>query len=130
MPVYDMNSKLIEGFINERVTGKGLDGRTEKAYRLDLEHFCVWLEERWSSGSFSGENVFQNVDKGRSAGIAGTEAAGRESVAGTAGTEAAERESVAETETAISISGETAAGGMSRLEDLMEIYLDYLVMEK
>lgn len=130
MPVYDMNLKLIEGFINERVTRNGLDGRTEKAYRLDLEHFCVWLEERRSSGSFSGENVSQNVDKGEKAGIAGTEAAGRESVAGTAGTEAAERESVAETETAISISGETAAGGMSRLEDLMEIYLDYLVMEK
>ena len=118
MPVYDMNSKLIEGFINERVTGKGLDGRTEKAYRLDLEHFCVWLEERRSSGSFSGENVFQNVDKGRSAGIAGTEAAGTESVA----------------ETAVGTSEETAAetviGGMSRLEDWMETYLDYLVMEK
>ena len=118
MPVYDMNLKLIEGFINERVTRNGLDGRTEKAYRLDLEHFCVWLEERRSSGSFSGENVFQNVDKGRSAGIAGTEAAGTESVA----------------ETAVGTSEETAAetviGGMSRLEDWMESYLDYLAMEK
>lgn len=41
------NSKnLIEGFINEHVTGQGLDGRTEKAYRLDLELFCIWLGQK------------------------------------------------------------------------------------
>lgn len=40
------NSKnLIESFINERVTRQGLDGRTEKAYRLDLELFYVWLAQ-------------------------------------------------------------------------------------
>ena len=47
MSGYGMDSKgLIEGFIDEHVTGKGLDDRTEKAYRLDLEHFCVWMSQR------------------------------------------------------------------------------------
>ncbi len=31
--------EMIQGFIDTQVTGRGLDGRTEKAYRLDLEHF-------------------------------------------------------------------------------------------
>ena len=35
---------LIEGFIRSQVIGRGLDDRTEKAYRLDLEHFSRWLE--------------------------------------------------------------------------------------
>ncbi len=35
---------LIEDFIRSQVTGRGLDDRTEKAYRLDLEHFSRWLE--------------------------------------------------------------------------------------
>lgn len=35
----------IEGFIDSQVTGRGLDERTEKAYRLDLEHLWVWLEK-------------------------------------------------------------------------------------
>lgn len=39
---------LIEGFIDERVTQKGLDGRTEKAYRLDLERFTTWLDQKVS----------------------------------------------------------------------------------
>lgn len=34
---------LIEDFIRSQVTGRGLDDRTEKAYRLDLEHFSRWL---------------------------------------------------------------------------------------
>lgn len=36
---------LVEGFINSRVVGHGLDQRTEKAYRLDLEHFHLWAEK-------------------------------------------------------------------------------------
>ena len=45
MPGHDVSSRgLIEGFIDERVIKKGLDGRTEKAYRLDLERFSQWLE--------------------------------------------------------------------------------------
>lgn len=47
MPDHDVSSKgLIEGFIDEHVIKKGLDGRTEKAYRLDLEHFSAWLEKK------------------------------------------------------------------------------------
>lgn len=37
---------LINGFIKEHVTGQGRDHRTEKAYRLDLEHFYEWMKQR------------------------------------------------------------------------------------
>lgn len=47
-------NKLIDGFINSQVVQKGLDERTAKAYRLDLEHLHQWLDlesstrkERW-----------------------------------------------------------------------------------
>ncbi len=36
-------SDFIDSFITSQVTGRGLDERTEKAYRLDLEHFYRWL---------------------------------------------------------------------------------------
>lgn len=42
------SKSLIEGFISSRVRGQGLDGRTEKAYRLDLEHFHAWAKARWA----------------------------------------------------------------------------------
>ncbi len=44
---------LIEDFIRSQVIGRGLDDRTEKAYRLDLEHFSRWLEgeEEAAAGS-------------------------------------------------------------------------------
>ena len=49
MPGHDVSSRgLIEGFIDERVIKKGLDGRTEKAYRLDLERFATWLDQKVS----------------------------------------------------------------------------------
>ncbi len=52
-----MNSKiLIDGFINEHVIKQGLDNRTEKAYRLDLEHFCHWMEEKQEVCLFDGSN--------------------------------------------------------------------------
>ena len=35
---------FIDSFISTQVIGRGLDERTEKAYRLDLEHFYKWLE--------------------------------------------------------------------------------------
>ena len=44
---------FIEDFIDEHVTRKGLDSRTEKAYRADLEHFSAWLEQK---GSETGQN--------------------------------------------------------------------------
>lgn len=42
---------MIEGFIDTQVTGRGLDERTEKAYRLDLEHFYIWLEQERAAGA-------------------------------------------------------------------------------
>lgn len=36
---------FIDGFIRNQVVGRGLDERTEKAYRLDLEHFHKWMEK-------------------------------------------------------------------------------------
>lgn len=42
--VRDQNpSQLIDGFIRSQVVQKGLDERTAKAYRLDLEHLHQWL---------------------------------------------------------------------------------------
>ncbi len=46
---------FIEDFINSRVKGHGLDRRTEKAYRLDLEHFFAWAEQRQRENIVSGE---------------------------------------------------------------------------
>lgn len=41
-----MDSKgLVEGFIDSYVVGHGLDQRTEKAYRMDLEHFHAWAKD-------------------------------------------------------------------------------------
>lgn len=47
-------NKLIDEFISSQVVQKGLDERTAKAYRLDLEHLHQWLalepptgRERW-----------------------------------------------------------------------------------
>lgn len=36
----------IDNFIHSHVTRQELDRRTEKAYRLDLEHFYAWAEQR------------------------------------------------------------------------------------
>ena len=36
----------IEDFISTQVISRGLDDRTARAYRMDLEKFFVWLEER------------------------------------------------------------------------------------
>ena len=36
-------NQLIDGFINRQVVQRGLDERTAKAYRLDLEHLHEWL---------------------------------------------------------------------------------------
>jgi site-specific recombinase XerD len=40
------SKNLIDGFINSYVIGNGLDRRTEKAYRMDLEHFYVWADSK------------------------------------------------------------------------------------
>ena len=58
------SQKLIEGFIREHVTGQGLDGRTEKAYRLDLEHFYTWAEQRRSDRQISEESPMLEAETG------------------------------------------------------------------
>ena len=45
------SENLIDSFINEHVIRQGLDYRTEKAYRLDLEHFYAWIEQKDSLSS-------------------------------------------------------------------------------
>ena len=47
--------QLINGFISSQVTKRGLDKRTEKAYRLDLEHFYMWLFGQEADGEISEE---------------------------------------------------------------------------
>ena len=37
------SNQLIDGFISRQVVQRGLDERTAKAYRLDLEHLHEWL---------------------------------------------------------------------------------------
>lgn len=48
------SDELIDGFIDSQVVQKGLDERTAKAYRLDLEHLHQWMalesptgKEKW-----------------------------------------------------------------------------------
>ena len=40
----------IDDFISTQVISRGLDGRTAKAYRMDLEKFYVWLEDEAGAG--------------------------------------------------------------------------------
>lgn len=40
----------IKGFIRTRVTGRGLDQRTGEAYRIDLELFYKWLDQKEGRG--------------------------------------------------------------------------------
>lgn len=44
------SDQLIDGFISSQVIEKGLDERTLKAYRLDLEHLHQWLALRPPAG--------------------------------------------------------------------------------
>lgn len=46
----------IDEFISAQVTGRGLDQRTEKAYRQDLEHFYLWLEQNLKDKALAEEN--------------------------------------------------------------------------
>ena len=45
---------FIDSFITNQVIGRGLDKRTEKAYRLDLEHFYAWMQEMKDSSPADG----------------------------------------------------------------------------
>lgn len=65
MLVYGVDLKLIEDFIDEHVVRKCLDDRTEKAYRLDLEHFYDWVEQKQNLDSFRTEEISGNVDNNK-----------------------------------------------------------------
>lgn len=45
------SGNLIDCFINDQLSGRGLDERTKKAYRLDLEHLYGWLEKEETFGT-------------------------------------------------------------------------------
>ena len=45
-----MPDGFIDSFIDIQVIGRGLDQRTGKAYRLDLEHFYKWMEKDGTPG--------------------------------------------------------------------------------
>lgn len=45
---------LIEEFITSQVIERGLDERTVKAYRLDLEHLYTWLEQESGAAAEAG----------------------------------------------------------------------------
>ena len=88
---YAVDSKyLIDGFIKEHVIRQGLDYRTEKAYRLDLEHFCDWMEQKQEENLLEGSEFGSYLD--------------------------------------FHIGSDEPEKG--RLEDWMEVYLDYLATEK
>jgi site-specific recombinase XerD len=44
--LYDESCDTIQGFVTSQVLKRGLDERTEKAYRLDLEHLHAWIRNR------------------------------------------------------------------------------------
>lgn len=57
----DCNSEnLINGFINTRVIRRGLDRRTEKAYRMDLEQFYIWVQQRKEAALVTSESGWKN----------------------------------------------------------------------
>lgn len=49
---------MTEGFIRTQVINRGLDERTEKAYRLDLEKFYIWLESDEEGCQVAGQESY------------------------------------------------------------------------
>lgn len=61
MRISDWDSEnLIDGFINTRVIRRGLDRRTEKAYRMDLEQFYIWARGNKDAAPGMSENGWGN----------------------------------------------------------------------
>ena len=54
------SNKLIDEFINSQVIQKGLDERTAKAYRLDLEHLYQWMDLEPSDGRKKWESEIES----------------------------------------------------------------------
>ena len=44
--LYEESCDTIQGFVTSQALKRGLDERTEKAYRLDLEHLHAWIRNR------------------------------------------------------------------------------------
>lgn len=53
----------IERFIDSQVVSRGLDERTKKAYRLDLELFFRWMQENGKKGWNGKSDGSKNMDK-------------------------------------------------------------------
>ena len=51
------SDNFIEDFISSQVTGRGLDIRTEKAYRMDLQLFYEWLVGKEETADAWKENI-------------------------------------------------------------------------
>lgn len=67
------SKSLIDDFIKSRVMGHGLDLRTEKAYRLDLEHFYAWADQRRAGADISGEKRTLDGENAGASADTGTE---------------------------------------------------------
>lgn len=59
------HQNMTEKFISAQVVGRGLDERTAKAYRIDLERFYLWLETDGADGQNT-KNPGQNKLSGTS----------------------------------------------------------------
>ena len=112
----------IEDFISIQVISRGLDERTAKAYRMDLEKFYGWLEDAVGAGKAADGTVDGTV-----------------TAVGTTKKPAAEKNHVEKSEAAgvleqklaneADIPGPKAEGKVG-WEDQMEAYLAYLSREK
>lgn len=56
-------SNFIDSFITSQVSERGLDERTEKAYRLDLEHFYGWMQNLKDNSPGNIEEWEGNIDQ-------------------------------------------------------------------
>ena len=59
--LYEDSHDTIQGFVTSQVLKKGLDGRTEKAYRLDLEHLHDWIRDQ-GNGRVDANGVEKYLD--------------------------------------------------------------------
>ncbi len=102
-PTKGVSKNLMEGFISSYGKKHRLDPRTEKAYRMDLEHFYAWVDSGREEDSLEpNARVEENRESGKSREI---------------------QESSESQE-----SKPTPVFGC--WEDQMEAYLDYLAMER
>ncbi len=114
----------IEDFISTQVIDRGLDERTARAYRMDLEKFYVWLEETKL------EELACITESGTETSTAAVPMAENAVEAEPVAEIAVKAESAAEN--AVQVESAAEAPGVSALywEEQMETYLEYLSCEK